>query len=383
MSHVTFPYLGIEFDINRVAFSLGNFPVYWYGILIAVGMLIGIILAQKNAKLVGLNEDDVLDVILVAAVVAVLSGRAFYVLFASDYHVSNIKEFLNLRGGGTAFYGVLLGAMISCFIMCKIKKMPVLPFFDNLGIGFLIGQGIGRWGNFFNQELFGTNTDLPWAMYSDTISRYVAYNADRLYSEHGIVLNDAPVHPTFLYESIWCFIGFAILYRLLKKRRFDGEVFLTYLVWNGIGRAFIEQLRTDALFLGRIRISQFVCSLLALMALLALLVIRSSIKRYNDEEYLMTYVKRKELESLAEAEEEPDTADDPDTESLVEDSETDDAETVDDIVVSADDEDDVNDYSDSSEDHCVSEFVAEENDDQTEAEESEDIQTSSENTETD
>ncbi|MBQ6628708.1 MAG: prolipoprotein diacylglyceryl transferase [Methanobrevibacter sp.] len=298
MSHVTFPYLGIEMDINRVAFSIGDFPVYWYGILIALGMLIGITLAQKNAKLVGLNDDDVLDVILVAAVVAVLSGRAFYVLFASDYHVSNIKEFLNLRGGGTAFYGVLLGAMITCVIMCKIKKMPILPFMDNLGIGFLIGQGIGRWGNFFNQELFGTNTDLPWAMYSDTISRYVSYNAERLNTEHGIVLNDAPVHPTFLYESIWCFIGFFILYRLLKKRRFDGEVFLTYLIWNGIGRAFIEQLRTDALFLGRIRISQFVCTLLATLALVALIIIRASIRRYNDDEYLMTYAKRLELADI-------------------------------------------------------------------------------------
>lgn len=296
MSHVTFPYLGIEFDINRVAFSIGDFPVYWYGILIALGMLIGITLAQKNAKLVGLKDDDVLDVILISAVIAVFSGRAFYVLFASDYHVSNIKEFFNLRGGGTAFYGVLLGAIISCIIVCKFKKMPILPFMDNLGIGFLVGQGIGRWGNFFNQELFGTNTDLPWAMYSDTISRYVSYNADRLYSEHGIVLNDAPVHPTFLYESIWCLIGFFVLYRLLKKRRFDGEVFLLYLVWNGIGRAFIEQLRTDALFLGRIRISQFVCSLLAILALTALIIIRASIRRYNDDEYLMTYAKRKALE---------------------------------------------------------------------------------------
>ena len=297
MSHVSFPYLGIEFDINRVAFSLGSFPVYWYGILIALGMLVGITLAQKNAKLVGLKEDDVLDVVLISAVFAVLSGRTFYVLFADDYEIHSVKEFLNLRGGGTAFYGVLIGALLSCLIVCKIKKMPVLPFLDNVGIGFCIAQGIGRWGNFFNQELFGTNTELPWAMYSDTISRYVSRNAARLYSEHGIVLNDAPVHPTFLYESIWCFIGFLLLYRLLRKRRFDGEVFLSYLVWNGIGRACIEHLRTDALFLGRVRISQLVCSLLALIAFIALMMIRSSIKRLNDDEYLMTYAKRLALET--------------------------------------------------------------------------------------
>ena len=359
MSHVTFPYLGLEFDINRVAFSIGDFPVYWYGILIALGMLVGIFLAQKNAKLVGLNEDDVLDVILVSAVVAVLSGRAFYVLFASDYHVSNIKEFLNLRGGGTAFYGVLLGAMTSAIIMCKIKKMPLLPFMDNLGIGFAIGQCIGRWGNFFNQELFGTNTDLPWAMYSDTISRYVSNYAEKLFSEHGIVLNDAPVHPTFLYESIWCLIGFIILYRLLKKRRFDGEVFLTYLVWNGIGRAFIEQLRTDALFLGRIRISQFVCSLLAILALVALIVIRASIRRYNDDEYLMTYAKKLELQKQTE-ENGTDSVDEEDTNDV--DSTEDDTVNEDklDIALDDDESDEESNSIDYEEDEIVIDEVIEE-----------------------
>ncbi len=307
MSTVSFPYLGIEFTINRVAFSIGSFNVYWYGILIALGMLVGVYLAQKNAKVVGITEDNVLDIVIVAAVIAVFSGRAFYVLFADDYEIHSVKEFFNLRGGGTAFYGVLIGALVSSIAVCLIKKIPILPFLDLLGIGLLVGQGIGRWGNFFNQELFGTNTDLPWAMYSDTISWYVSQYASSLKSQHGIILEDAPVHPTFLYESLWCFIGLFILYRLLKKRRFDGEVFLSYLVWNGIGRAFIEQLRTDALFLGRIRISQFVCSLLALTAFVALLMIRSTIRRLNDDEYLMPYVKRKELEEAESADSENDS----------------------------------------------------------------------------
>ncbi len=304
MSNVSFPYLGIEFTINRVAFAIGSFNIYWYGILIALGLLLGVWYAQKNASKVGLTDDNVLDIVIVCTVIGVFSGRLFYVLFADDYEIHSLKEFFNLRGGGTAFYGVLLGSLLSCIIVCKIRKIRLLPFLDLLGLGLLIGQCIGRWGNFFNQELFGTNTSLPWAMYSDTISRYVARNASTLYSQHGIVLSDAPVHPTFLYESLWCLIGFLLLSRLLDKRRFDGEVFLKYLVWNGIGRAVIEQLRTDALFLGRIRISQFVCSLLALTAFVALIMIRSTIRRLNDDEYLMPYVKQLERETASEPTEE-------------------------------------------------------------------------------
>ena len=196
MSNVSFPYLGLEFTINRVAFAIGSFNIYWYGILIALGLLLGVWYAQKNAPKVGLTDDNVLDIVIVCTIIGVFSGRLFYVLFADDYEIHSLKEFFNLRGGGTAFYGVLLGSLISCVVVCKIRKIRLLPFLDLLGLGLLIGQCIGRWGNFFNQELFGTNTSLPWAMYSDTISRYVARNASTLYSQHGIVLNDAPVVET-------------------------------------------------------------------------------------------------------------------------------------------------------------------------------------------
>ena len=292
MSHVSFPNLGIEFDINRVAFTIGQFDVFWYGILIASGMLLGILYGTKICSRFGIKEDDLLDIVIIGAVIAVISGRSFYVVFNPDFTVHNIKEFFNLRGGGTAFYGVLIGALISAFLVCKIKRIPVLPVLDCVAPGLLIGQGIGRWGNFFNQELFGTNTDLPWAMYSDTISRYVASNAAHLKSAHGIIIEDAPVHPTFLYESIWCLIGFLLIRQVIKKRRFDGEVMLKYLVWNGIGRGFTEQLRTDALFLGRVRISQFVCICLAVASLIILISVYSSIRRLNDPDFLKTYYLR-------------------------------------------------------------------------------------------
>lgn len=294
MSNVSFPYLGIEFTINRVAFAIGSFNIYWYGILIALGLLLGVWYAQKNASKVGLTDDNVLDIVIVCTVIGVFSGRLFYVLFADDYEIHSLKEFFNLRGGGTAFYGVLLGSLLSCIIVCKIRKIRLLPFLDLLGLGLLIGQCIGRWGNFFNQELFGTNTDLPWGMYSDTIARYISRNADFLYREHGIVLKDGPVHPTFLYESIWCFIGVAVICYFIKRRRFDGEIGLRYLIWNGIGRAFCESLRTDALFIGGVRISQAVCITYAIVSAIILVAVKLKIKRSEDPDYLKPFAMTEE-----------------------------------------------------------------------------------------
>ncbi|MBR5501785.1 MAG: prolipoprotein diacylglyceryl transferase [Oscillospiraceae bacterium] len=289
MSTVSFPNLGIEFTINRVMFSIGGFPVYWYGVLIAFGMMLGIWFATKNATRFGLNEDRMMDVILGGAVISVLGGRAFYILFEDTFTIASLKEFFNLRSGGMAFYGALIAAVVGAAVLCRVRKVRFLPLMDIAGIGFLIGQGIGRWGNFFNQELFGVNTDLPWGMYSDTIARYIARESARLYEAHGIVLADGPVHPTFFYESIWCLLGAVLLIRIIDKRRFDGELFCKFMIWNGIGRAFTESLRTDALFLGRIRISQFVCFLLIAVGSIALIAVRSRIRREGDDEYLKPY----------------------------------------------------------------------------------------------
>ncbi|MBR2739778.1 MAG: prolipoprotein diacylglyceryl transferase [Oscillospiraceae bacterium] len=294
MSHVSFPGLGLEFDINRVAFTVAGFEIYWYGVLIALGMFIGVIIGQKNAKRFGIDEDKLYDVIIWGAIGALFGGRSFYVLFSDDYKVTSIRQFLNLREGGTAFYGILTGALVTAFIVCLINKTKFLCVLDDIALGFLIGQGLGRWGNFFNQELFGTNTDLPWGMYSDTIARYISRNADRLLNDHGIVLTDGPVHPTFIYESIWCFIGVAVICYFIKRRKFDGEIFLRYLVWNGIGRAFCESLRTDALFLGKIRISQAVCVTYAVVSAVLLFVITRKIRNSSDPEYLKPYVQTRQ-----------------------------------------------------------------------------------------
>ena len=301
MSHVTFPGLGLEFDINAVAFRIGGYDIYWYGILIALGAFIGVVLAAKNADRFGIIEDKMYDVVLIGAVIALLGGRAFYILFNADYKVDTVKEFFNLRGGGTAFYGILIGALVGSFVVCRLEKINYRCFLDDCALGFLIGQGIGRWGNFMNQELFGTNTSLPWGMYSDTIARYIERNSLSLYVNHGIVLNDGPVHPTFLYESLWCFLGVFVISRVIKKRRFDGQVFLTYLLWNGIGRGFTESLRTDALFLGRIRISQLVCVTLALVSAAILFFTLRKIKYQGDDEYLKCYALTEDWQKEKEA----------------------------------------------------------------------------------
>ncbi|MBP0968602.1 MAG: prolipoprotein diacylglyceryl transferase [Oscillospiraceae bacterium] len=317
MSHVTFPGLGLEFDINRVAFSIGGFEIYWYGILIALGMFIGVIVGQKNAKRFGIDEDKLYDVIIWGAIGALFGGRTFYVLFSDDYEVTSIRQFLNLREGGTAFYGILTGALVTAVIVCLINKTKFLCVLDDIALGFLIGQGLGRWGNFCNQELFGTNTDLPWGMYSDTIARYISRNADRLLNDHGIVLTDGPVHPTFLYESIWCFIGVFVIWHFIKKRRFDGEIWLRYLIWNGIGRAFCESLRTDALFVGKVRISQAVCITYAAVSAVILFLIKRKIRMSPDPDYLRPYAEtRQYLIDSGQLTDEPssDTGTEPDAE---------------------------------------------------------------------
>ncbi|MBQ2084985.1 MAG: prolipoprotein diacylglyceryl transferase [Oscillospiraceae bacterium] len=294
MSHVSFPGLGLEFDINRVAFTVGGFEIYWYGILIAFGMFIGVILGQKNAKRFGIDEDKLYDVIIWGALGALLGGRSFYVLFADDYKITSIWQFFNLREGGTAFYGILTGALLTSFIVCKLNKTRYLCLLDDIALGFLIGQGLGRWGNFFNQELFGTNTDLPWGMYSNTIARYISNNAERLFNDHGIVLKDGPVHPTFLYESIWCIVGVFVISYFIKRRQFDGEIGLRYLLWNGIGRAFCESLRTDALFVGKVRISQAFCITYAVISAILLIVIKRKIRNSGDPDYLKPYAMTRE-----------------------------------------------------------------------------------------
>ena len=262
---------GIRLTLSPVAFTipLGSrqWDIYWYGIIIAAGFLLALIFGIRNAKRFGINTDRMLDVVLVATPVAILSARAYYVIF-DGVKLEGIGDFFGFGSSsgfsGLAIYGGVIGAFVSGAVMCWIRKVNILDMFDIASLGFLIGQGIGRWGNFVNQEAYGSFTGSSWW----------GMESDRTIAEMG----EGLVHPCFLYESVWCITGFFILNHLSKKRRFSGETALMYCVWYGFGRGIIELLRTDSLMLGNIKVSSLLSFILCVAGLTLLIVIRGRIK---------------------------------------------------------------------------------------------------------
>ena len=239
---------GIKLTLSPIAFSIPlgsrHWDIYWYGIIIALGFLSALIYGIKNAPRFNINTDRMLDVALVATPVAILSARTYYVIFDGE-KLNGIGDFFGFGNSsgfaGLAIYGGVIGAFVSGAVMCKIRKVKILDMFDIASIGFLIGQGIGRWGNFVNQEAYGSFTGSTWWGMEST----------KTIAEMG----EGLVHPCFLYESVWCIAGFFVLNYFSKKRRFSGQISLMYCVWYGFGRAIIELLRTDSLMIGNIRVS--------------------------------------------------------------------------------------------------------------------------------
>lgn len=270
--HVEFSGLGLEFALNRVAFSIGDFQVYWYGILIATGLLLAMAFAFRYAPDFGINADRLVDVVAIGTVMAIICARIAYVAMA-PFEYESVWEMLDIRQGGIAIYGGIIGAFVFGGLAARWRKIPLRPLFDVVGMGFFIGQGIGRWGNFMNQEAFGCNTTLPWGMYSEGTYRYLS-NMQQTLAAQGVTVDPTqPVHPTFLYESLWCLFGFLVLFLYMRHRRFHGQLFLMYLLWYGLGRYWIEGLRTDSLLIGNtnLRFSQVV-ALITVAASLVLLV---------------------------------------------------------------------------------------------------------------
>ena len=288
---VEFPGLGIEITVKRIAFSIFGIDFYWYGVLIALGALLAVWYAYRYMKEFGLDWDNTVDVILIATICSIIGSRLYYVIFSEKGEFRSLLEVLDIRKGGVAFYGSVIGAFVAAAIVCRYHKIKIKPFFDLGAIGFLIGQGIGRWGNFINQEAFGTNTTLPWGMASYDIFGYLLLNQERLESYGMRVDPLSPVHPTFLYESLWCLIGLILFTLYIKRRKFDGEIFLMYVAWNGAGRGFIEGLRTDSLYIGTIRVSQLLAIACSILAIGAILYIRFIIakKRKEDPDYMIPY----------------------------------------------------------------------------------------------
>lgn len=248
MNTVTFPGLGLSFELNRVAFSIGDFNIYWYGIIIAIGFALGTGFCCYRAKDFGLRSDDILDLLLFAAPGGIIGARLYYIIFNPDLYKNadgslNIKACLNVHNGGLAIYGGIIASVLIAFLVARYKKIPFPTLIDACAFGLLIGQMVGRWGNFVNVEAYGAETTLPWRMGI----------LDPEYME---------VHPTFLYESLWNLLGFCLLLFVMHKgwRKFDGMLFLLYVAWYGFGRGLIEGLRTDSLyfFSTGIRTSQMV-----------------------------------------------------------------------------------------------------------------------------
>ena len=247
MNLVQFPGLGLSFEIDRVAFTIGGVSIYWYGVCIAVGLCLALVFAFRHSIEFGVDPDSMVDVILIGIVLGIASARAYYVAMA-PFKYESIWEMIAIRDGGLAIYGGIIGGFLFGGLACKRRGVPVLPMFDLTAMGFLLGQGCGRWGNFFNQEAFGCNTTLPWGMFSETTRAYLM--GSTVTAQSGVTIDpNLPVHPTFLYESIWCFVGFLLLFRYIKKRKFNGDIALRYMIWYGAGRFWIEALRTDSLML--------------------------------------------------------------------------------------------------------------------------------------
>ncbi len=258
-SSISFPMLG-SFSINPPSyFTLFGHPIYFYGVLIGIGFLLGILLCARRAKRFGLKEDDVYDVMLWLIPCSILGARLYYVFFRLDYYRYHFNEFLAVWNGGLAIYGGVIAGVLVVYFVTRHKKIPFGAMLDDLSCGLLLGQIIGRWGNFMNREAFGAETEIFCRM--------------------GLTAPDGTtifVHPTFLYESLWnlALLIFLILWTKKGKRRYDGQCILFYFLWYGLGRSWIEGLRTDSLYLAHtnIRVSQLLSVILFAGALVTLLL---------------------------------------------------------------------------------------------------------------
>ena len=253
---IEFPGLGLTLN-PPAGFSIGSFEVRFYGLIIAMGLILAVCYALRRKEQFGLSEDDLLDGVLWIAPFAIACARLYYCAFEWEQYAANPISILYIWEGGIAIYGAVIGAAIGVFIHCKVfKKISVLATLDLVSLGFMIGQMMGRWGNFFNREAHGGVTD----------------SFLRMGLINPVTGQGAYYHPTFLYESLWNLVGFILIHFLSKKRKYDGQVALYYVAWYGLGRAMIEGLRTDSLWWGNFRVSQVLAAASCLAAVILLMV---------------------------------------------------------------------------------------------------------------
>ena len=280
-SEITFPALGIALDPPRYL-EIGPLTIYYYGVIIAFGLMLAVLYGCKRSREFGIKEDDLVDGVLWVTPFAICCARLYYCIFSWDYYSQHPKEILYIWEGGLAIYGGVLGALLGVTVLCRIKKIKVAALLDVVLLGFLIGQSIGRWGNFMNREAFGAETEFFLRM-----GLLNSRNATIIY-----------VHPTFLYESVWNAVGFVLLHFLSKRRRYDGQIALSYAAWYGLGRAFIEGLRADSLWWGPFRVSQLLAAVSCFGAVIALLVL--SFRPHDPKKLLVNQVAAKAAEEKTE-----------------------------------------------------------------------------------
>ena len=287
-TEISFPALGLTMNPSQ-SFNIGPLQIHWYGVLIAVGLLLAVLYACGRSKEFGLHEDDLIDGVLCIVPFAVLCARLYYCVFKWESYASNPISIFYIWEGGLAIYGGVIGAAIGIVVFSMIKKNKVnlLAVLDITSLGFLIGQAVGRWGNFLNREAFGARTEIFCRMgLLNTLTGQLEY-----------------YHPTFLYESLWNLCGFLLLHFLSKKRKFDGQVALGYVAWYGLGRTFIEGLRTDSLMWGPVRVSQLLAAV-SCFAAVAVLVFMAF--RQHDPAKLFVNVRAAQVEAQeTEVEEKP------------------------------------------------------------------------------
>lgn len=282
---IWFVNLGIKINnLDRVAFNIFGIDVYWYGIIIACGMLLGLLVTLKEAKRTGQNTDFYIDTVIISTVVSILFARLYYVIFSWDYYKNHLNEIFSIRNGGIAIYGAIIGAILSAIIICRIKKQKFLKVADTFTFAFLIGQIIGRWGNFVNREAFGGYTDSLFAMryLKEQVSNIPQDVLDKIVNVNGVEY--IQVHPTFLYESFWNIGVLIIIYILRKHKKFDGQLMAMYFIGYGLGRFWIEGMRTDSLMIGstNIPVSQVLSFILVIVFIIYTIININTTKKNKD-----------------------------------------------------------------------------------------------------
>lgn len=291
-TEIQFPRLDWTFHIDPTAFTIFGIDIQWYGIIITFGLVLAMLYVMPKMKRFGLDAEKALDAIIGGVLGGIVGARAYYVAFNWESYKGDLMAIINTRNGGLAIYGGIIGSVAVGLIICKVQKIKFLPMLDITALGFLIGQGIGRWGNFVNQEAFGTNTDSLFGMTGGDIQATIL--ADRSSGMNYL----QPVHPCFLYESAWCLLGFLLISLYSRRRKYDGQILLMYMTWYGAERFIVEGLRTDSLMIGDNKVSQILSAVICILSLAIQIFMLIKVKMHPEK--FVLYCNTEESKQLLE-----------------------------------------------------------------------------------